>query len=159
VIATASGPERVEVCRRLGADTAIDYTAEDFVEVVKELTRGRGADVVYDPVGGDVFDGSRRCVAFEGRILVIGFACGRIPDAPANHVLVKNYSVVGVHWGLYRRLLPHVVPEINEQLVDLHREGLIDPLIGAELSFADAAEGVTMLAERRALGKIVVRLN
>jgi len=159
VIATASSPERAEVCRRLGADAAIDYSAEDVVEAVKELTRGRGADVVYDPVGGDVFDRSRRCVAFEGRILVIGFAGGRIADAPTNHALVKNYSVVGVHWGLYRRLLPHVVPEIHEQLMDLHREGLIDPLIGAELSFADAAEGVTMLAERRALGKIVVRVG
>lgn len=157
VIATARGAERVEVCRRLGAEAAIDYSATDFVEAVKELTRGRGADVICDPVGGDVFDRSRRCVAFEGRILVIGFAAGRIPDAPANHVLVKNYSVVGVHWGLYRRLLPHVVPDIHEQLVDLHREGLIDPLIGAELRFGEAPQGIAMLAERRALGKIVVR--
>jgi NADPH2:quinone reductase len=159
VIATASGAERAEVCRRLGADAAIDNTAADFVEVVKELTRGRGADVIYDPVGGDVFDRSRRCVAFEGRILVIGFAGGRIAEAPTNHVLVKNYAVVGVHWGLYRRLLPHVVPEIHERLVDLHREGLIDPLIGAELSFSDAPEGITMLAERRALGKIIIRVR
>jgi NADPH2:quinone reductase len=156
VIATASGAERAAVCRRLGADIAVDGTAADFVEVVKEVTRGRGADVVYDPVGGDVFDRSRRCVAFEGRILVIGFAGGRIPDVPTNHVLIKNYAVVGVHWGLYRRVLPHVVPDIHEHLVDLHREGLIDPLIGAELSFEEAPEGISMLAERRALGKIVV---
>jgi NADPH2:quinone reductase len=156
VIATASGAERAAVCRRLGADIAVDNTAADFVEVVKEVTRGRGADVVYDPVGGDVFDRSRRCVAFEGRILVIGFAGGRIPDVPTNHVLVKNYAVVGVHWGLYRRVLPHVVPDIHEHLVDLHREGLIDPLIGAELPFEEAPQGITMLAERRALGKIVV---
>jgi NADPH2:quinone reductase len=156
VIATASGAERAEVCRRLGADVAVDNATADFVEVVKEVTRGRGADVIYDPVGGDVFDRSRRCVAFEGRILVIGFAGGRIPDAPANHVLVKNYSVVGVHWGLYRRVLPHVVPDIHERLVDLHREGLIDPLIGAEVAFGDAPEGIAMLAERRALGKIIV---
>jgi NADPH2:quinone reductase len=156
VIATATGAERAAVCRRLGADIAVDNTAADFVEVVKEVTRGRGADIVYDPVGGDVFDRSRRCVAFEGRILVIGFAGGRIPEVPANHVLVKNYAVVGVHWGLYRRVLPHVVPDIHEHLVDLHREGLIDPLIGAELSFEEAPRGITMLAERRALGKIVV---
>ncbi|HEY2704853.1 MAG TPA: NADPH:quinone oxidoreductase family protein [Candidatus Dormibacteraeota bacterium] len=156
VIATATGAERAEACRRLGADVTVDNTAADFVEVVKEVTRGRGADVVYDPVGGDVFDRSRRCVAFEGRILVIGFTGGRIPEVPAGHVLVKNYAVVGVHWGLYRRLLPHVVPDIHEHLVDLHREGLIDPLIGAELSFEEAPLGITMLAERRALGKIVV---
>jgi NADPH2:quinone reductase len=157
VIAAATGADRAEVCRRLGADHVIDNSSEDFVEVVKGLTRGRGADVIFDPVGGDVFDRSRRCVAFEGRILVIGFAGGTIPEVPANHVLIKNYAVVGVHWGLYRRLLPHVVPDIHEHLVDLHREGLIDPLIGAELAFGDAPEGITMLAERRALGKIVVR--
>jgi NADPH:quinone reductase len=156
VIATATGAERVEACRRLGADVAVDNATTDFVEAVNELTRGRGADVIYDPVGGDVFDRSRRCVAFEGRILVIGFAGGRIPEAPINHLLMKNYAVVGVHWGLYRRLLPHLVPDIHEHLVDLHREGLIDPLIGAEVRFADAPEGIAMLAERRALGKIVV---
>jgi NADPH2:quinone reductase len=156
VIATATGAERAEVCRRLGAHVAVDQATTDVVAAVKELTRGRGADVVYDPVGGDVFDRSRRCVAFEGRILVIGFAGGRIAEAPTNHVLVKNYAVVGVHWGLYRRLLPHVVADIHERLLDLHREGLIDPLIGVRLRFSEAVDGVAMLAERRALGKVVV---
>jgi NADPH:quinone reductase len=156
VIATATGAERVETCRQLGAHVALDNATGDFVVGVKDLTRGRGADVVYDPVGGDVFDRSRRCVAFEGRILIIGFASGRIPEAPGNHVLVKNYSVVGVHWGLYRRLLPHVVADIHERLVDLHREGLIDPLVGARLRFAEAVRGMTMLARRQATGKIVV---
>jgi NADPH2:quinone reductase len=102
VVATAGGPEKVGVCKELGADIAIDYREENFVEVVKEATEGRGADVIFDPVGGDVFDGSRRCVAFEGRIVVIGFAGGRIAEAPTNHVLVKNYSVVGMHWGSTR---------------------------------------------------------
>lgn len=87
VIATAGGSEKVGVCKRLGAEIAVDYREENFVEVVKEATDGRGADVVFDPAGGDVFDGSRRCVAFEGRILVIGFAGGRIAEAPTNHVL------------------------------------------------------------------------
>ena len=98
--------EKVAVCRELGADLAVDYLAEDFVAVVKEATGGRGADVIYDPVGGDIFDRSRKCIAFEGRLLVIGFAGGRFADAPANHVLVKNYSVVGLHWGLYRNSTP-----------------------------------------------------
>ncbi|HJQ30136.1 MAG TPA: NADPH:quinone oxidoreductase family protein, partial [Rubrobacter sp.] len=92
VIATAGGPEKVEICRKLGAEIVVDYRKENFIEIVKEATEGHGADVVFDPVGGDVFDGSRRCVAFEGRILVIGFTGGRIADAPTNHVLVKNYS-------------------------------------------------------------------
>ena len=92
--------------------TSIDYTAEDFVARVKELTDGRGADVIYDPVGGDVFDASRRCVAFEGRILVIGFVGGRFAEAPANHVLIKNYAVVGVHWGFYRRMDARADPRV-----------------------------------------------
>jgi len=104
VFATAGGPDKVAVCKRLGADLAIDYRSDDFVEAVKAATGGRGADVIYDPVGGDTFDRSRKCIAFEGRILVIGFTSGRIADAPTNHVLVKNYSVVGVHWGLYRKV-------------------------------------------------------
>src|SRR3954447_23577244 len=106
VIATAGGAHKVQVCRDLGADHAIDYTTEDFVSVVKEVTGGRGADVIYDPVGGDIFDQSRRCIAFEGRLVVVGFTSGRIPEAPANHLLVKNYSVVGLHWGLYRKMDP-----------------------------------------------------
>ena len=99
VIATAGGPRKTEVCKQLGADHVIDYTAEDFVPIVKEVTGGHGADIVYDPVGGDVFDKSTKCIAFEGRLVVVGFTSGRIPDAKANHLLVKNYSVVGLHWG------------------------------------------------------------
>src|SRR3954454_5940830 len=100
VIATAGGPRKVEVCRQLGADHVVDYTTDDFVPVVKEVTGGHGPDIVYGPVGGDVFDKSRKCIAFEGRLVVVGFTSGRIPEAPANHLLVKNYSVVGLHWGL-----------------------------------------------------------
>src|SRR5262249_38076292 len=83
------------VCRRLGAEVAIDYREQDFVDIVKEATDGRGADVVYDPVGGDVYDRSTKCIAFEGRILIIGFTGGRFAEARTNHVLIKNYSVVG----------------------------------------------------------------
>src|SRR5258705_463194 len=101
VIATAGGPEKVEVCRKLGAEVAIDYREEDFVAAVKEATKGKGADVIYDPVGGDVFDQSLRCIAWEGRLLVIGFTSGRIPAAPANLVLLKNVAVTGVHFGAY----------------------------------------------------------
>jgi NADPH2:quinone reductase len=106
VIGTAGGPEKCAVARELGADEIVDYATEDLVARVKELTDGRGADVVYDPIGGDVFDASRRLVAFEGRILVIGFVAGRFAEAPTNHVLIKNYAVVGVHWARYRRVAP-----------------------------------------------------
>jgi NADPH:quinone reductase len=156
VIATAGGPDKVQVCRDLGADVVVDYSAEDFVAVVKDVTAGRGADVVYDSVGGDVFDRSRKCIAFEGRIVVVGFAGGRIPEVPANHVLIKNYSVVGLHWGLYRLHDPVVVPRTHEALVQLWRQGAVDPLIGAELPLEDAPAALARLGDRGTVGKVVL---
>ena len=156
VVATAGGPRKVEVCRRLGADVAVDYLADDFVAVVKEVTGGRGADVVYDPVGGDVFDRSTRCTAFEGRLVVVGFTGGRIAEARTNHLLVKNYSVVGLHWGLYRRLRPRVVAETHEALLVLHARGAVRPLVEAVLPLEEAPSGLERLAARGTVGKVVV---
>ena len=156
VIATAGGPEKVQVCKDLGADVVIDYNAEDFVAVVKDVTDGLGADVIYDSVGGDVFDRSRKCVAFEGRIVVVGFAGGRIADAPTNHALVKNYSVVGLHWGLYRKMDPTVIPATHVALMALWEAGQIDPLIGAELPMSEAPQALMRLADRGTVGKIVL---
>ena len=156
VIATAGGPEKVQVCRDLGADVVIDYNAEDFVAVVKDVTDGRGADVIYDSVGGDVFDKSRKCIAFEGRIVVVGFAGGRIADAPTNHALVKNYAIVGLHWGLYRTMDPAVIPDTHAALVDLWERGLIDPLVGAELPMSEAPQALARLADRGTVGKVVL---
>ncbi|GIU87405.1 MAG: oxidoreductase [Acidimicrobiia bacterium] len=158
VVATAGGPDKVEVCRRLGCEAVIDYRTEDFVEVVKELTGGRGADVIYDPVGGDVFDRSRRCVAFEGRILVIGFTGGRFADAPTNHVLIKNYSVVGLHWALYDRYRPDLVRRTHDELVRLHGEGLIDPLISRTVTLEQVPAALQELAGRGTWGKVVAQL-
>jgi NADPH:quinone reductase len=156
VIATAGGERKVQVCRDLGADHAIDYTSEDFVSVVKEVTGGHGADVVYDPVGGDVFDQSRKCVAFEGRIVVVGFTSGRIPDAPANHLLVKNYSVVGLHWGLYRKYEPTVFGAVHQELTRLVADGKVDPLVGAVHPLEEAPQALKALADRGTVGKVVL---
>jgi NADPH2:quinone reductase len=156
VIATAGGARKVEVCRRLGADHVVDYTAEDFVPVVKEVTGGHGADVVYDPVGGDVFDRSRKCVAFEGRIVVVGFTSGRIPDAPANHLLVKNYSVVGLHWGLYRKHEPALFGTVHDELTRLVRAGDVDPLVSRVLPLDEAPQALKALADRSTVGKVVL---
>ncbi|MGB3635398.1 MAG: NADPH:quinone oxidoreductase family protein [Rubrobacteraceae bacterium] len=155
VFATAGGEEKVEVCRSLGAELAIDYKQENFIEMVKEATDGRGADVIFDPVGGDVFDGSRRCVAFEGRIVVIGFAGGRIPEAPANHLLVKNYSVLGLHWGLYGKIMPHLVRETHEELMDLYKAGEIKPLIYRSVPFEELPGALESLGSRGTYGKLV----
>lgn len=155
VFATAGGEEKVEICHNLGAEIAVDYQQENFVEVVKEATDGRGADVILDPVGGDVFDGSRRCVAFEGRIIVIGFAGGRIPEAPANHLLVKNYSVLGLHWGLYGKTMPHLIRDTHKELVGLYESGEIKPLIHEEVPFDGLPDGLEQLGGRKTSGKLV----
>src|SRR5919112_5626276 len=157
VIATAGGAHKTQVCRELGADHVIDYTAEDFVPVVKELTGGEGADVVYDPVGGDVFDRSRRCIAFEGRLVVVGFTSGRIPEAPANHVLIKNYSVVGLHWGLYATHEPAVFGTVHEELTRLYEDGRIDPLVSSVRPLDEAPAALGALAARGTVGKVVLR--
>ena len=158
VIACAGGPDKVQVCRELGADHAIDYLAEDLVARVKELTGGRGADVVYDPVGGDIFDAARRIVAWEGRLVVVGFTSGRIPSAPANHLLVKNYSVVGLHWGQYRTHDPAVITAAHADLERLYAEGAISPLVSSTFPMAELPQALTALASRRTVGKVVVKV-
>jgi NADPH:quinone reductase len=155
VFSTAGGPEKVEICRKLGAEVAVDYREENFVDAVKEATGGRGADVILDPVGGDVFDLSRRCVAFEGRIIIVGFTSGRIADAPTNHALVKNYSVVGLHWGLYNKVMPELVLETHDALVKLYEEGKIDPLIYKTVPFEEVPEALQLLQSRKTYGKLV----
>lgn len=156
VIAVAGGPEKVAVCRELGADEVIDHHQDDFVPVVKELTGGRGADVIFDPVGGDVYERSGKVIAFEGRLLVIGFASGTIPAPALGYPLVKNFSIVGVHWGLYRRRAPEVIRETHEALLELARSGAVAPHLHATLPLEDAVEGLRLIADREATGKVVV---
>ena len=159
VIATAGGPAKVEVCRALGADVAIDYQSEDFVAVVNEVTGGRGADVIYDPVGGDIFDRSTKCIAWEGRILIIGFTGGRIAQSATNHVLVKNYSVVGVHWGNYRRYEPSAVDRWHDELMELHERGAIAPLVSEVVDFGAVPDRLIAITNRATTGKVVVRVG
>ncbi|WP_042351343.1 NADPH:quinone oxidoreductase family protein [Bacillus massiliigorillae] len=157
VIATAGGPEKRQICKDLGADVVIDYLTEDFIKIVKEETGGRGADVIVDPVGGDTFDRSKKCIAFDGRILVIGFAGGRIADAPTNHVMVKNYSVVGVHWGLFRDKFPEQVREIHQNLQALYESGEVRPLIYKLVPFEEVPQALELLGSRKTWGKLVVK--
>ena len=155
VIATAGGAEKVRVCEDLGAELVIDYRAGDFVDAVKEFTDGRGADVIYDPVGGDTYDRSTKCIAFEGRILIIGFTGGRFADARTNHVLIKNYAVVGVHWGMYNLLQPRFIHETHAELMRLHETGAIAPLISRELPMTEVPAALASLATRGTWGKLV----
>ena len=155
VIGVVGGPQKAALARQLGADLVVDRYEEDFVPVVKEATGGRGADVVYDPVGGEAFQKSTKCIAFEGRILVVGFASGVIPSAALNHALVKNYSIVGLHWGLYERLDPAAVRACHAELTKLAAAGLIRPLITERLSLADVPDGLRRLAAGTTVGRLV----
>jgi NADPH:quinone reductase len=159
VIATAGGPDKVDVCRKLGTHLAIDYREHDFVDAVKEFTGGRGADVVYDPVGGDTYDRSTKCIAFEGRILIIGFTGGRFADARTNHVLIKNYAVVGVHWGLYNLMNPQIVRDTHDELIRLFHAGHIDPLISQTVVLEEVPSALARLGNRGTYGKVVCELT
>ncbi|MDW4897049.1 NADPH:quinone oxidoreductase family protein [Streptomyces californicus] len=156
VIGVAGGPEKAAVARELGCDLVVDRHSEDIVAAVKEATGGRGADVVYDPVGGDAYAKSAKCVAFEGRILVVGFASGSIPAPALNHALVKNYSVVGLHWGLYNTKDPAAVRACHEELTELAEQGIVKPLISERVAMAGAADAVRRVAEGTSTGRIVV---
>ena len=155
VIGVAGGEQKAEVVRALGADVAIDRHAQDFVEVVKEVTGGRGADVVYDPVGGDTYTRSTKCIAFEGRILVIGFAGGQIQSAALNHALIKNYSIVGLHWGLYQSKNPQLIRDCHAQLTALVADGAIRPLVSERLGLDEVPAGLQRLADGGTVGRIV----
>ena len=155
VIGVVGGQRKAEAARALGADVVIDRREQDFVEVVKEVTGGRGADVVYDPVGGEAYAKSTKCIAFEGRILIIGFASGQIPTATLNHALIKNYSIVGLHWGLYATKEPQSLKDAHTQLSALVADGLIRPLVGERLPLGAVADGLARLAEGDVVGRLV----
>jgi NADPH2:quinone reductase len=156
VIATAGGSDKLEIVKANGADVLIDYTVENFVERVKEATKGRGADVIYDSVGGDVFDQSLKCIAWNGRLLVIGFAGGRIPEVKANRILLKNISVVGVHWGAYAQHEPARIGETFEALFRLYEEGKIKPVISRTYPLENLPDALAALAGRKTWGKVIV---
>ena len=156
VIATAGSDEKVGLCLEVGADHAINYKTQDFADEVNKITDRKGADVVWDPVGGDVYDRSTKCIAFEGRIIIVGFTSGRIPEAKANHVLVKNYSVVGLHWGAYELRNPALVAEATQKLFEMYAEGKIKPVISATYPLTDAREALRAVASGVTTGKVLL---
>ena len=156
VIATAGGEEKLRVARRAGADAAFDYGDDGWVDRVREATAGRGADVVYDSVGGDVTDASLRCIAWNGRLLVVGFASGRIPEVKLNRVLLKNIAVVGLHWGAHVVHEPERVAETFAALFRLYAEGKIRPVVYRGYPLAELPAALAALGSRQSWGKIVV---
>ncbi|WP_225810913.1 NADPH:quinone oxidoreductase family protein [Streptomyces spinosus] len=159
VIGVVGGADKAAVARRLGCDVVVDRRSEDVVAAVKEATGGRGADVIYDPVGGEAYAQSAKLVAFEGRIVVVGFASGTIPSPALNHALVKNYSIVGLHWGLYHTKNPKLVQRCHEELTELAARGAIKPLVSERVPLAEAAGAVQRVADGVTTGRIAVVLE
>ncbi|KDN75309.1 alcohol dehydrogenase [Streptomyces olindensis] len=159
VIGVVGGSGKVAVAKDLGCDVVIDRRAEDVVAAVKDATGGRGADVIYDPVGGEAYAQSTKVVAFEGRIVVVGFASGSIPSPGLNHALVKNYSILGLHWGLYNTKDPKLVRHCHERLTELAARGAIKPLVSERVPLGGAADAVQKVADGRTTGRVAVVLE
>jgi NADPH2:quinone reductase len=156
VIATAGGADKCQVAAREGADETIDYRAEDFVPRVMELTDGQGADVIYDSVGGEIFDKSLKCIAWNGRLLVIGFASGTIPSVKANRILLKNIAVTGLHWGAHAAKEPARIGETFDALFTLYREKKIRPVVFDTFPLEKVSDALEALGSRRTYGKVIV---
>ena len=156
VIAAASSAEKLEVARQAGADQLINYREQSLKDELKKLTGGKGVDVIYDPVGGPLFEEAFRCIAWNGLLLVIGFASGEIPALPANLPLLKGASLVGVFWGAFAQRQVQDNVANFQQLFAWYAEGKLKPLVSQRYNLAEAGQAIDALAERRAVGKLVI---
>ena len=156
VLATVGSTRSLEIARGRGADHVIRYDQEDVRDMVLELTDGEGAHVILDPVGGDLFDASLRCVAWEGTMLVIGFAAGRIPQAPAWRLLLKSCAVIGVDWGGYLRREPETVRSATEEALRWYAEGALDPTPSHAFPLEEAARALDAQAAGELPGKAIL---
>ncbi len=159
VIAAAGGADKLAVAQAHGADHLIDYKIEDVRARIKTITQGRGADVIFDPVGGQVFEASLRATAPGGRIVVVGFASGEVPPIPANIVLVKNLSVLGLHWGAYRTLRPEAFRAQFGTLFAWWREGALKPHASHVLPLESVSEAFALLLGRKSSGKVALTIG
>ncbi len=159
VIAVVGSDAKADVARTAGAEIVLVRGTDDLIGGVKAATGGHGADVVFDPVGGDAFEASTKFIAFEGRIVVVGFAGGTIPQVAAGHVLVKNYSVLGVHWGMYPAARPDLIAQARAELIALADAGVIAPVVDHVVAFADAPAALTALASGTTVGRVVIEVS
>lgn len=158
VIAAASSADKLEVAKQAGADEVINYADEPLKDTIKKLTNNRGVDVVYDPVGGEFTEQALRGMAWNGRHLIVGFAAGDIPKIPANLTLLKGCAVMGVFWGAFTQKEPETSAQNMMDLFKLYSEGKIKPRISEVFAFEDYAQALNALTERRAKGKIVLKI-
>jgi NADPH2:quinone reductase len=156
VIAAASSAEKLAVAKAAGADELIDYSQASLKDEIKRLTGGQGVDVIYDPVGGELFDQAVRGLAWNGRLLVVGFASGTIPQLPANLVLLKGAAVLGVFWGAFAQRQPEENAANFRQLFAWHAQGEVQPRVSQTYPLAEAGAAIERLGQRQAVGKLVV---
>lgn len=159
VIAAASSDEKLEFVNRLNPDALLNYGDGDLKERVKQLTDGKGADVIYDPVGGDLFDQSCRCINWNGRLLVIGFASGRIPEYKANLALLKGSSMVGVFLGRFRKEEPNEYEQNFAELLDMYDAGKLKPIVTESFAMADFVDAFNVFTERKVMGKVTLEIG
>ncbi|MFD2640751.1 NADPH:quinone oxidoreductase family protein [Pseudomonas japonica] len=159
VIAAASSAEKLETAKAAGADEVIDYSQNSLKDEIKRLTGGKGVDVIYDPVGGDLFEQAVRGLAWNGRLLVVGFASGQIPQVPANLVLLKGAAVMGVFWGSFAQRQPADNAANFQQLFAWFAEGKLKPLVSQTYPLAETGKAIEHLAARKAVGKLVVKVR
>ena len=159
VIAAASTPEKLSFAKAHGAEELIDYSQPDFRDRIKAATGGRGPDVIFDPVGGDLAEPAFRSISPNGRYLVVGFAAGGIPSIPLNLPLVKSASIIGVFWGAFLNRYPQVHAANMERLYGWYREGALNPEISRRFAFEDGAAAIRWVMDRRALGKVVLTMG
>ena len=159
VIATASTDEKLKIAKEYGADYCINYSQNEFKDKVKEYTDGKGANIIYDPVGGDVFNQSLRCIAWNGIILVIGFASGTIASAPTNLPLLKNCSIVGVFWGAWREREPNGHNVNMEKILKWWKENKVKPKVSKVFNLEDTKYALQALINREVIGKAVIKVR
>lgn len=158
VIAAASSPEKLRIAQQAGADDLIDYSDGELKEKVKTLTEGKGADIIYDPVGGPMFDQCMRCINWGGRVLIVGFVGGDIPKVPTNLILLKSCQVVGVFYGAFSGRFPAENQQNFIEVIDMFNSGNLKALVGGEYALDDYVDALNCLSQRRAVGKIVVNI-
>ena len=159
VIAAASSDEKLEFVNRLHPDALLNYGDGELKERVKDLTKGRGADVIYDPVGGDLFDQGCRCINWNGRLLVIGFASGRIPEYKANLALLKGASMVGVFLGRFRKEEPQEYENNFAELLQMYDEGKLKPIVTESFAMSDFVDAFNVFTERKVMGKVTLEIS
>jgi len=156
VIATAGSDEKLQVCKDCGADHVINYRTEDFVPRVKEIADGAGAGLIFDPVGGEIFEKSIKCAGFEGRIVSVGFASGVWPTAHVNRVMVKNIDIIGLNWGNYQLHKPEAIQAAQAVLYDIYNQGAIKPVIYKQYPMAGLPEALEAIESRKSFGKVIL---